>query len=344
MLPTGTRDKSRAEGVYLQGATAKVLAAPMNDGDQQVIIMRIYSPDTGTAPTAGVPLPTPVLRTADGQTLRGAQACQAIKAAQQLRISPDAVGMPAWRYRELLTLPGKPDTHPATNPPTWYAQFDRVQFESIFTGDTSKNDYSRKSQGFFPTVDNQYVRTFFNRKFGPIFVLRGKKPRTPKTMSGDAAMEMNNVDMRYWSICSQKGAASTMVTQCLNDEQIVTDKDGNYLIAVSRAADRPRTAYPECGINWLRQPDDGDGLYDADQGNLLMRNMLVTPAFKQAVQSVTKTGDESEVMGPYLPRGFYLVQATFESLFPCKSAAEQGKIATNTDEMDAAQVAARAAK
>ena len=43
--------------------------------------------------------------------------------------------MPAWRYRELLTSPGKPDTNPATNPSTWYAQFDRKQFEGIFTGE-----------------------------------------------------------------------------------------------------------------------------------------------------------------------------------------------------------------
>ena len=334
----GTRDLTRPEGYYLPGASSKVIHAPMNDGDQQVLILRIYTPDRGVGITGGAPLPTPVLTLANGETLRGNAACAAINAGQQMRITADAVGMPAWRYRELLNQPGKPDTNPATRPSTWYAQFDRKQFEGIFTGEVG--NFERKSEGFYPTVDNQYVRTFINRKFGPIYVLRGKLPKTPRTMDGEPRMEMAGADMRYWSICSQKGAANTMVTACLNDETIITDKDRNYVVVFSRKADRPRTAYPECGVNWLPIADDGDGLFDPDQGDMMIRNMLARPDFPHSIQKVTKTGEERAVMGAYLPTGTYLVQATYEGLFACKSAAEATTMARETETTDAAQFAA----
>lgn len=345
-IKTGNvRDTSRPEGIYLEdGRTVKVMSAPQNgEGKQQVVILRIYTPDKGTGITGGVPLPSPVLTLADGKVLRGTAACQALNTTQRLAVSPDAFGMPAWRYRELLTTPGKPDTHPATRPATWYAQFDRKQFESIFTG-VPTGDYSRKSEGFYPTTDNTYIRTFYNRKFGPVFVIRGKLPVTPKTMNGDKIMNVKDADMRYWSICSQKGAANTMVIKCLNDEEVVIDKDRNFVIAFSKAADRPRTAYPECGINWLPMPDDGDGMYDPDQGNTMIRNMLVNPNFKQTTREVQKPGDEKSVMGPYLPSSVYLTTSNFESSFNCRSPGVVAQIAKDTEEMDAAQQAAAKAK
>ena len=342
VLTGGERDTTRQEGFYVESAASKFIHAPKNDGDQQVLIYRIYTPDRNVSITGGEPLPAPVLTLADGKVLRGVEACKAIKAGQQMKIAPDAVGMPAWRYRELLTSPGKPDTNPATNPSTWYAQFDRKQFEGIFTGEPG--NYERKSEGFYPTVDNQYIRTFINRKFGPVYVLRGKLPKTPKTMNGDPVMSVKGAEMRYWSICSQKGAANTMVSKCLNDEQMVVDKDRNYILAFSRAADRPRTAYPQCGVNWLPIPDDGDGLYDADQGNMMIRNQLASPDFPHSIQKVAKTGEERQVMGPYLPTGFYINQATFEGLFPCRSEAEKASITKETEDADAAQQAAAKAR
>lgn len=342
VLPSGQRDASRDEGFFLEGKTAKVIHAPKNEGFQQVLFLRVYTADKGRGIAGGVPLPAPVLTLADGKVLRGMAACEALNAKQLIKIAPDAVGMPAWRYRELLNSPGKPDTNPATNPATWYAQFERAQYEAIFTG--AVGEYTRKSEGFYPTVDNNYMRTFINRKFGVIYVMRGKLPKTPKTMNGDPVMDMKDADMRYWSMCSQNGSANTMVLKCLNDEEMVTDKDRNYTLVVSRAADRPRTAFPECGVNWLPMPDDGDGMYDADQGNLLMRNQLAKPDFPYAIQGVKKPGDEKSVMGPYLPASFYVNRATFEGLFPCKSPAEMAKIAKETADADAAQQAARKAK
>ncbi len=331
----GQRDTSRLEGFFNEGATGKVIAAPKNNGTQQVIVLRIYTPDKGQGITGGVPLPVPVLTLADGKVVRGTAACQVLNSSQQLQVQPDAFGMPISRYRELLTLPGKPDTHPATRPSTWYAQFDRKQFEGIFTGEVG--NFERKSEGFYPTVDNQYIRTFINRKFGPVYVLRGQLPRTPHTMGGDPVMNTRDVDMQYWSICSQHGAANTTVVKCLNDEEVITSKDRSYVIAFSRVSDRPRTAYPECGINWLPIPDDGDGMFDPDQGNMMIRNMLARPDFPHSIQKIKKTGEERAVMGPYLPAGAYMSKDIFESAFTCRSPAELSSLNQQAEDADLAQ-------
>lgn len=339
VMAGGQRDTSRVEGFFNEGATSKTIAAPKNGGTQQVIVLRNYTPDKGTGITGGVPLPAPVLTLADGKVLRGAAACQALNSSQQLQVQPDAFGMPIARYRELLTLPGKPDTHPATRPSTWYAQFDRKQFEGIFTG--AVGNFERKSEGFYPTVDNQYIRTFINRKFGPVYVLRGTLPKTPKTMNGDKVMNVKDADLRYWSICSQHGASNTTVLKCLNDEEVITfGPQRNYIIAFSRASDRPRTAYGECGINWLPIPDDGDGMFDPDQGNMMIRNMLARPDFPHSIQKIKKTGEEREVMGSYLPTGAYMSKDIFESAFTCKSTVELGSLNQQAEEADAAQQAA----
>jgi hypothetical protein len=128
VIAGGQRDTTRVEGFFNEGALSKMVAAPKNGGTQQVVILRVYSPDRGTTIAGGVPLPSPVLTLADGKELRGAAACAALNTEQLLQVQPDAFGMTVARYRELLTLPGKPDTHPATPPTTRYAQLDRKQF------------------------------------------------------------------------------------------------------------------------------------------------------------------------------------------------------------------------
>ncbi|WP_310566018.1 hypothetical protein [Hydrogenophaga sp.] len=339
----GMRDTTRAEGFFHESTTAKTIAAPKNGGTQQVIVLRNYLSDKGLGITGGVPLPAPVLTLADGTELRGAAACKALNTSQLLKISPDSFGIPIARYRELLTLPGKPDTHPATLPSTWYSVFGRKEIEGLFTGEIVTG--GRKSEGFYPTVDNQYIRTFTNRKFGPVYVMRGTMPSTPKTVNGDKVMNTKDADLRYWSICSQRGFANTTVVQCLHDEEMVTfGPERNYIIAFSRASDRPRSAYAECGINWLVWPDDGDGMFDPDQGNLIIRNMLARPDFAHSIQKVTKPGEERQVMGSYLPTGFYLNKDMFEAAFTCRSKAEQASLAKQAEEADTAQQAAAKAK
>jgi hypothetical protein len=96
----------------------------------------------------------------------------------------------------------------------------------------------------------------------------------------------------------------------------VNDK-GEYVIAISRVADRPRNAYSECGIGWLPMADDGDGALDEDVTVIQIRNMLASPDFKEAIQNVIEIGTEKEVMGAYLPDCFYVTPGAFETFFPC---------------------------
>ena len=281
---------------------------------QQSIIYRIYVPDKGKNESGGVPLPEPVLILKNREELRGYAACEILHTNQPPQISIDAVGLPMTVYSELVNQPGRPATWPATVPPTWYLQYDRDFLLGIYNGQPPKS--RRKSTGgFYPNLDNNYVRTIINRKHGKVFVMRGKLPNTPKTYNGDEFMTKG--ELVYWSICSNQGFANTRVNDCLFDEQVPVNNNGEYIIVVSREEDRPRNAYPECGFGWLPMADDGDGAIDEDVTVIQIRNMLASPDFKHAIQNVNEIGKEKQVMGPYLPVSFYTTTGAFEIIFPC---------------------------
>ena len=281
---------------------------------QQSIIYRIYVPDKGKNESGGVPLPEPVLILKNREELRGDKACETLHTNQPPQITIDAVGLPMTVYSKLVNQPGKPATWPATVPPTWYLQYDRDFLLGIYNGQLPKS--RRKSTGgFYPNLDNNYVRTIINRKHGKVFVMRGKLPKTPKTYHGDEFMTKG--ELVYWSICSNQGFANTRVNDCLFDEQVPVNNNGEYIIVVSREEDRPRNAYPECGFGWLPMADDGDGAIDEDVTVIQIRNMLASPDFKHAIQNVNEIGNEKQVMGPYLPVSFYTTTGAFEIIFPC---------------------------
>lgn len=305
-------DYTRA--VIRQGQVNNTLHTPTSPMDQQVLIYRIYAQDDGSGETAGVPLPTPVVVTAEGETLRNQAACDYIDARQRMNAKVDALGIPIARYRELISQADKPDTHPATNPSSWHIQLDRESLLGIYTGII--NDDARRSEGgFYPNLDNNYIRTVVNRKFGPVYVIRAKAPVTPTTFHGDS--QMGSGQLRYWSVCSNKGLAVTMVNDCLYDERIPVDEQGYFTIAVSRVADRPRNAYSECGIGWLPMADDGDGIFDPDSSIVQIRHMLASDDFPQAIQKIEYDRDIAAVMGEYYPKSFYTTTNNFELMFPC---------------------------
>lgn len=310
---TGKRGDRLQEGEYLDGHSRNLLHAPQYAPGQQTLIYRIYVPNLGLDVDGGVGLPRPVLTLASGERLEGAAACQALKASQRPRISPDAVALTMAQYRTILDQPGQPYAWPATVPLTWHVQMDRKALLGIYTGEVS--EATRRSEGgFYPNPDNNYVRTIVNRKHGKVLVLRGKMPTTPKTHDADPLMGQGQ--LRYWSLCSNQGFVNTRVNDCVYDEQVPLDQDGFYTIVLSRAADRPRNAIAECGIAWLPMADDGDGAVDEDVTVVQIRNMLASPDFAQAIQRV-EPGMEQQIMGPYLPRAFYTMPNVVETLFPC---------------------------
>jgi len=312
-------DPNQKTGMNLAGQTRDKLNTPRYGAapGQQVILYRIYAGDRGTDETAGAGLPVPVLTLADGKVLRGAEACTALRTRQPLQLDPAAMAVPMDKYYELLAAAAKfSPIYPAANPPVWYQQLDRDALYGIYTGTPPKADARRSEGGFYPNLDNQYIRTILNRKLGKVFVVRGKAPTTPKTLNGDA--KMGTGDLRYWSFCSNQGFANTRVNQCVHDENVPVGPDGFYTIVVSRAADRPRNAIPECGIAWLPMADDGDGAVDADVTVLQLRHMLGAGDFKNAVQNIGKVGDEAKDMGEYYPRGRYISTSAFEIAAPCQ--------------------------
>lgn len=307
-------DVERGIGVRSSEGDVNLLHAPEYGRDQQLIIYRIYLPDDGMAPAGGVALPTPVLTLADGTVLKGGDACGPLRTRQPLQVGLNAVGVTPALYRTLINRPGKPDTHPAQNPAQWYIQLDRKSLLGIYTGEISENP-RRSEGGFYPNLDNQYIRTIVNRKHGKIFMVRGKMPTTPKTFEGDDIM--GGGELRYWSICSNQSFVNTRVNDCLFDEEIPLDQNGVYTVMFSRAEDRPRSAYTECGVSWLPLADDGDGMFDPDVSVVQIRNMLADPSFEHSIQKVETQGDLEMVMGPYMPQTRYLMPNQVESFFPC---------------------------
>jgi len=300
--------------VSLDNPNANILLTPEYRKNQQLIVYRIYLPDKNIDITGGVKLPQPVLTLSDGSKLIGEQACETLNTDQALQVSFDALGIPPNEYRELISQPDKPDTWPAHNPPKWFIQLDRKSLIGMYTGEIDPNA-PRSEGGFYPNLDNQYIRSIINRKHGKVLIVRGKAPTTPKTYFETSFTEE---DLRYWSLCSNQSFVNTRVNDCLYDEEIPIDKNGFYTIAISREEDRPRNATNECGIAWLPMADDGDGMFDDDVTIIQFRHLLPSDKFEHSIQKVKRQDQLEEIMGPYMPKARYLMPNQVETFFPCK--------------------------
>ena len=302
-------------GMNLKGQTRNKLHAPKYGAAQQAVLYRIYAVDSGQDETGGGGLPQHILTMPDGRELTGVDACKALNVAQPLELDPAALAVPLPKYRELLQAAAKiTPFHPASNPPVWHQQMGRDYLYAMYTGEPVPPGITSHG-GFYPNLDNQYIRTILNRKLGKVFVVRGKSPTTPRTLDG--ASVFRDGQLRYWSFCSNQGFANTRVNACVHDEQIPVNKDGVYTIVVSRKEDRPRNARLDCGVAWLPMADDGDGAVDADVTVFQLRHMLGAADFGHAVQSIGKPGNEERVMGEYFPKGRYVTTSAFEVALPC---------------------------
>ena len=196
----------------------------------------------------------------------------------------------------------------------FYANFDN-QYNVIFISDAqkTKSDGSNVYDGF-KELDSLEV-----------MVVKGKLPTTPKTLDGEKVMTDGH--LRYWSACIYEGYSQKLASleheSCLNDETIVTDAEGYYTIAISKAGKRPSNATPECGVNWLPMSENGTGYGDTVEGKtnnvhesaLIVRNMLPSPDFDQALQNVTQysMAHHAQVMGEYNSSYFQVSKADFEA-------------------------------
>lgn len=305
-------DVEAGQGQMTAGDGSNRLAAPVIEGGGMSILYRIYANDRAHPVTGGVPLPEAEVTLADGRVLTGEAACAALNTRQPWNADITSLGVPVPVYQALRNQPGRPPTWPAQANVEWHVQHPRDAVASIFTGNHTQT--ARGGGEFYPNPDNRYARAFASTKFGPVLILRGRMPLTPTTYNGERTMGTGQ--LRYWSLCSNMMMIDSRVIDCVYDEQVPLDAQRNYVIVLSKERDRPRNARPECGIAWLKLPDDGDGVGDPDMSLLVIRNMLAAPDFAGAVQNALN--DEGlAAMGDYLPRGQYVFPNVVETLFPC---------------------------
>jgi hypothetical protein len=304
---------NRETGIISSLSSNNILNAPSYGPKQQLIIYRVYLPDNNTGPIGGVDLPKPTVLL-NGKSYTGKDACDVLNSNQKLAITIDAAGLPAMQYRELASQHNKPITWPAQNPPKWYIQMDRQSLIGIYTGEFNMNA-PRSTGGFFPNLDNHYLRTIINRKYGHVLMIKGKAPLTPKTFNSNK--KFSNNELRYWSLCSNQSFGNTRVNDCLFDEEIPVDDDGYFTIFISKLKDKPRNAIKECGYAWLPIAEDGDGVFDEDVAVIQFRHMLANSNFNNSIQSVENQSDIKEVMQEYYPRSRYFMKNQVESFFPC---------------------------
>jgi hypothetical protein len=273
----------------------------------QELIYRLYVPDRGRNVTGGVSLPVPVLTLADGTVVRGAALCSIVGSEGNVL---ESSRMPLSLYLSLRDQTGKPPSFPAQNPPKFGAFYSTAYtVNCIYLGNC--DPHPARAVGQYSNIDNQYVGAFLNREFGPVLVLTGKLPITPRTHGGER--RMGKGQLRYWSMCQNESLYTTAGAGCIYDEQVPLARQRRFTIVTSRPADRPRNARKRCGIGFIPWPANGDGAGHPDDALLLVRNMLPSPGFHRAIQDTRVPGDERVVMGPYLPNGRYMTKAQFEA-------------------------------
>ena len=91
----------------------------------------------------------------------------------------------------------------------------------MYTGKIDPNA-PRSEGGFYPNLDNQYIRSILNRKHGKVLIVRGKAPTTAKTYSGTSSTEESNV--RYWSLCSNQSFVNASETMNVYSRDILDTK------------------------------------------------------------------------------------------------------------------------
>lgn len=289
-------------------------------GKVSPLILRIYASETADDLTGGAGLPQATLVTASGQRLSGQDMCTAIGSpaigTKERTIRSPTIS--AKSYNAMLARNDPESGFPATYPVEWLSFWDpkisvmRIMSRRLLWISEKLAQYGlwKKTSGFYAAIDNEYVSAYINTDFGKVLVLEGKLPRTPKSGWDWAG---GSYDLRYWSACTNESLVTTRFSDCLFDRDVVTGADRTYRIVVSKRADRPENATRDCGVSWLDWGDAGDGAGNKNLGVIIIRNMLASPDFANAIQQVPVIGEEAETMGKYLPKSTYMSKATFEA-------------------------------
>ena len=248
-----------------------------------VVIYRTYVPDDPASPAGGVPLPRMTLETADGSG-------RIVRFKRCAPLPPPSDG----QVNDVINATTFPNGVP--RPAPWLRAEDPPFFDRAGAlagmGD---------QPGFLSNQHVAYVRGSFARRFGDVFVLRGKAPTFPDTGAGESPTAPR--DVRYWSICMNEFASQRYV-ECISDFEAITDADGVMTIVAGDPEDLPQNL---TGLNVLRWPG---AYYDA---LILYRHMLPADDFPYAVQRLEPGVPITDEMGPYGLVGRYCATATIDT-------------------------------
>jgi hypothetical protein len=302
------------------------------DGGETEAVIRIYLSDPGydgagwlpvAAPSHESGMPTYEATLADGTKLGAKEVADHLGRP----FTATSAGMTTEQWEALVHARSNdpaldPATAPARNPPRW-EKYWTLKFSVAGAFKTPEERAKIPHEGAMegggdPTT--QYMVTYLSRRFGPVYVIRGKLPTFPDTHAGkggNALAIMSDAQTQYWSIVSCEAPPSGQVLDGLTDMQVPLDSDRNYTIVVSRPEDRPNNAIVARGVAWMNWSARGEGLDDPrnrpDFGMLIMRFMANNPTWANSPDKVLAPGSESAVMGAYYPRGYYTTKAEFES-------------------------------
>ena len=213
-----------------------------------------------------------------------------------------------------------PESAPARNPPQWEKYWTNAYtLVGAFKPPAAraKIRYQGAMEG---GGEGPYLVTYLSRKFGPVYVLRGKMPTFPDTYAGEdgkGLAVMPEAQTQYWSLVSCQAVPSGQVVDGITDYQVPLDADRNYTIVLSAPENRPDNATRENGVAWIEWSPRGEGLDDPrnrpDFGMLIMRIMANNPDWKERPDLITEPGTGADLMGPYFPRAYYTTTAEFEA-------------------------------
>ena len=275
------------------------LYARPQPGQAIELAYRVYEPDYSYDLTGGTGLPAIELVRADGSVARGEEACAEINDADR-SIPVQTVPAETWRAATRCR-----EGHPAFDPVRWERFFNLNYATLSVPADCTEAGFLARRQaapeqqgGLYSNKDTSYVFTHLSRTFGEVVVLTGRLPSFPATRDGQRFMA--DGQLRFWSLCTGESRVTVRTPDCL--------------------ADRPGNARAECGMTWLDWGEAGDGAGNPDYGLLIMRNMLVSKDFAQAIQNVPRPGAEAQTMGPYLPQAIYASKAAIEARGCAKAA------------------------
>jgi len=223
--------------------------------------IRYYAPDHAAGPFGGVPLPKVSYALPDGRRyfVRVNFSGFAATVNREKSIAETAPADPphgsrrdGWQKEFGIVHKGLSALAQATHlvDQQWVREFG-LGIEGKGENQPAPGNYER---GATECTYINYLTRGMSLGRGKVVVLTGRLPRTPKTRNGERVMTSG--EARYWSLTGYDTTlfGTPVVGAPLHsvmDDEIRTDRAGNYVLVLSRPSDRPRNADAKNGVTWV---------------------------------------------------------------------------------------------